>query len=263
MQLLYDLYMQPSHQPADIPKIHEIICNAMKDSGYKIKVDDKNNMFLYHPDSKCKNLLCAHMDMVKTGNPIANVIHHNGLLFGVDKDFHQTSCGADDKNGVWLCIKAALESGQRPAILFVAHEEGSPHTVDDWLENEENQVILSYYDNCLVLDRANDKEIIYAGSYKSYSHALACQWKAVNEDWTFVRGVMCDADRLIDYIPSINLSIGYYNGHCPSEFTMLDELLTTKDALFKFLNSKKKNRVDWNVIKEFNKTLKDDTKWKY
>lgn len=262
MKLLYDLYMQPTHEPKDIPKIHKIVLDALKDTGYKHIIDKENNMFLYHDDSKCKTLLCAHMDMVKTGNTIANVVHHNGLLFGVDKDFHQTSCGADDKNGVWLCIKAALESGCLPSILLVAHEEGVPHTVDDWLEDGDNQHLLEFYDNCLVLDRANDREIIYAGSYNAYSGLLACQWKAINKDWEFKTGVMCDADRLIKHIPCINLSIGYYNGHCPSEFTHLPELLTTKDALFKFLNSKKKNSIDWNIVKEFQKKTKDDRKWR-
>lgn len=253
MKLLYDLYMQPSHNSDDIPKIQGIVLDALKKSGYKSYIDGKNNMFLYHDDSKCKTLLCAHMDMVKTGEKIADVIHHNGILFGVDETFHQTSCGADDKNGIWLCVKAALESGALPSILLVAHEEGSPHTVDDWLGNEGNQKILSHYENCLVLDRANDKEIIYAGSWNDYSGILACQWKSINKDWTFAKGVMCDADRLIKYIPSINLSIGYYNGHAPSEFTLISDLLETKDALFKFLNSKAKNHIDWDVIKEFYK----------
>ena len=263
MQLLYDLYMQPTHDEKCIPKIHEIVLDAMKKSGYKYIIDDKNNMFLFHDDTKCKTLLCAHMDMVKTGNPIVEVVHHNGILFGVDEDFHQTSCGADDKNGVWLCIKAALESGVLPSILLVAHEEGAPHTVEDWLDDEGNKQLLKYYDNCLVLDRANDKEIIYAGSWNTYSGILACQWKSINKDWEFKKGVMCDADRLIKHIPTINLSIGYYNGHMPSEFTMLDELLTTKDALFKFLNAKNKNHIDWDIIKEFDNIIRGDKKWQY
>lgn len=263
MKLLYDLYMQPSHEPDCIPYIQKIIGDALKGSGYKCRVDKSNNMFCYHDDSKCKTLLCAHMDMVKTGNKIENVVHHNGILFGVDKDFHQTSCGADDKNGIWLCVKAALESGQLPSMLFVAHEEGAPHSIDDWLGDEDNQKLLSFYDNCLVLDRANDKEIIYAGSCTEYSGLLAIQWKSINKEWEFKKGVMCDADRLIKHIPSINLSIGYYNGHCPSEFTILQELFNTKDALFKFLNARNRNHIDWNIVKQFNEETKDAKKWRY
>lgn len=260
MKTLAALYMQPSHDPKDIVNIRKIIQDFIEPLGYAFEVDEKGNMFCFHPESKCTNLLCSHMDMVKTGNPVDRIVHFDGLVFGIDKNNELTSCGADDKNGIWLCLQAAKHSGELPAMLFVAHEEGSPHSIDDWLDVDENKALLKSFDNCLVLDRANNQEIIYAGSYKQYSHALACQWKAVNPEWHFAKGVMCDADRLIEHIPCINLSIGYYNGHQVSEYSDLNELLETKRALFKFLTSKKKDKINWNVIKEFEKT-KDAKKW--
>ena len=257
MKTLAQLYMQPSYDKEQIAGIRKIITDFLEPLGYMFDVDESGNLFCCHPESKCRHLLCAHMDMVKTGLPVARVVHFDGIVFGIDENNKLTSCGADDKNGIWLCLQAAKHSGELPPMLFVAHEEGAPHSIDDWLDVEENQALLSMFDNCLVLDRANNQEIIYAGSFKDYSHILACQWKVVNPDWHFAKGVMCDADRLINHIPCINLSIGYYNGHRESEYSDLNELLETKKALFKFLTSKKKDKINWNVIKEFeNKGVK-------
>lgn len=253
---LIALYKQPSYDQSDIPKIRQIILDALTPLGYIDTVDSKGNLFMYHPESTCNTLLCAHMDMVKTGEPICNVMQFNGILMGLDKDNNLTSLGADDKNGVWLCMQAAKHSGVRPSLLFVAHEEGHPHTVDDFIV--EYGDALQDYDCCLVLDRANANEIIYKGSYNDYSALLACQFKKCNPDWKFAKGIMCDADRLIKYMPCINLSIGYHNGHSVEEFTIIDELLGAKKALFNFLKQteQEKNTIDWNVIQEFNETEK-------
>lgn len=250
MKTLIKLYMQQSYEPAGVEGIRDIVRDCLEPIGYESDVDAVGNMFLTHKNRATNTLLCAHMDMVKTGNPIAIVGNMNGILFGLDKDYLNTSLGADDKNGVWLCIQAALTSGRYPSILLVAHEEGAPHTVDDWIAN--NQDVLAQYDNCLVLDRANDKEIIIGGSSKEYSPVLGAQFKTVNPDWEFAKGIMCDADRLIDCIPSINLSIGYYGGHRRTEYTDVDELNGALVAVNKWLTAtdRKRNTINWKVIKE-------------
>lgn len=250
MKTLIDLYKQPSYDQADIPKIRKIVLDVLEPKGYCSIVDKAGNLFLYHKDCASKTLLCAHMDMVKTGEPVETVVHACGTLFGLDKDNRFTSVGADDKNGVWLCIQAALYSERHPSILLVAHEEGSPHTVDDWLVDYNE--LLAAFDNCLVLDRANDKEIIIGGSTNEYSNALALQWKTINPDWRFARGIMCDADRLVKHIPSINLSIGYYGGHTVQEFTCIGELLEAKQALFKWLQAsdRERNTINWKFVHE-------------
>lgn len=251
MKELIALYKQPSYDQKDIPRIRKIVIDYLTPFGYANIVDEKGNMFLYHPESTCKTLLCAHMDMVKTGEPIDQVVNDNGILFGVDKNFNPTSLGADDKNGVWLCMKAGAESEAKPAILLVAHEEGSPHTIDDWLDENKDK-ILPAFDICLVMDRQGENEIIYRGSATKYSAVVACQWKKQNPDWVFEKGIMCDADRLIKHIPCINLSIGYYRGHSVFEFTVLDELRDVRDRLLAFLATPEEElyKIDWSVVHE-------------
>lgn len=255
MKELIELYKQPSHDPKDIPKIRDIVLRFLEPYGYIPSVDAKGNLFLYHPESKCRTLLCAHMDMVKTGKDIAQVVNCCGLLFGVDESCNPTSLGADDKNGVWLCMQAGALSKAKPAILLVAHEEGAPHTIDDWIADNKDTVLLEF-DKCLVLDRAGENEIIYAGASNEYSGTLACQWKKLNPDWVFTKGVMCDADRLIKEIPCINLSIGYYKGHSADEFVMVDELLDVRDRLLVFLETPEEelNTIDWSIVHELEKT---------
>ena len=252
MKDLIALYMQPTHEQKCIAKLRNIIIDALEGTGYIADIDEAGNMFMYHPESTCKTLLCAHMDMVKTGEPISRIIQVNDCVLGLDKEDNLTSCGADDKNGVWLLIQAAKHSNAKPSLLFVAHEEGAPHTIDDWID--EFGDLLGDYDNCLVMDRAGGNEIIYKGSMNDYSALLACQWKKCNPEWEFHAGVMCDADRLIKHIPCINLSIGYYRGHSEDEYTLLNELFGVRDALIKFIDTPEeiRNVIDWNVIKEFN-----------
>lgn len=253
MKTLIDLYLQPSYDQKDIPKIQDIIKRELKQLGYVFNIDAVGNMYC-EPRAVPMNrtMLCAHMDMVKTGEPIANVLHFNGVLQGLDKNNHLTSLGADDKNGIWIAIQAAKNAKIKPAILFVAHEEGTPHTVDDWIKN--NQPTLAMFDNCLVLDRKGSNEIIYAGSANEYSHVLAIQWKTMFPEWEYTQGVMCDADRLIKEIPCINLSIGYYNGHSVAENTVITEMVESAKCVIRWLNDgNKRNELDWKAVKEFNK----------
>lgn len=254
MKTLAALYKVPTFLPEKIPELIDIIKDSLKEEGYEFQQDEKNNLYCVHPDSKQQTLLCAHMDMVKTGEPVDRVVQFNGILFGIDKDNNLTSCGMDDKNGVWIAIKIAKKMKKnKPALLFVAHEEGAPHTIEDWIANNEDE--LAKYTNCLVLDRTGKNEIIYSGAFKAYSKVLAMQFKKINPEWEFKKGVACDADRLIAKIPCINLSIGYYNGHKKTEHSIYSEIKYSFDAVLKFLqaNDIEKNFIDWEVARQIDK----------
>ena len=235
---LIQLYKIPSHTNSD--GIKKLVMQYIPD--YNWTLDEQGNMYGSHPDSKSRIALSAHLDMVRTGDDIANVVGFNGLLFGIDKDNKYTSIGADDKNGIWCIIQASRHPSKPHIVLFEKEETGRVGSLNcnpEWFSDK---------DCCIVIDRKGHKEIIIEGSRGQYSSMLGACFKSVNPDWEYEKGLGCDADSIKHLIDCINISCGYYNAHTRTEFTVLDELIETSKAVSKFLD-RDWSSMPWDAIK--------------
>lgn len=237
---LIGLYKIPTHTSSD--KIKKTIIKMIPD--YQWSTDQHGNLYGTHPDSTSRVVLSAHLDMVKTGNDLQYVINSNGLLFGVDKDYKPTSLGADDKNGLWCIIQASKHPSKPNIVLFEEEEKGRLGSLDgniDWFDDK---------DCCIVIDRKGEKEIIVSGMRGEYTSLLGPIFKMVNPDWDFQTGISCDADSIKEYIDVINISCGYYNAHTKDEYTDLNELEETLQAVWNFLD-RDWSGLPWDAIKEY------------
>lgn len=236
---LIKLYLTTSHTYDE--GIKKIIEDAIPD--YKWTYDTYGNMYGSHPESKSRCVLSSHLDMVKTGAPIKNVVNISGILFGLDEKYERTSIGADDKNGIWVLIQASKHE-TKPHLVFFRNEEtgrlGSKACNIDWFEDK---------DYVIVVDRKDNRQIIVEGFRGDYTSVLGACFMKANPKWYYEKGVGCDADSIRYFIDTINISCGYYNAHTVEEYTVLEELNETLEAVRNFLEMDFSG-IPWEEIKE-------------
>ena len=172
-------------------------------------------------------MLCAHMDQV-SNRPLQELILYNSMIEG------DANLGADDKNGIWICLKL-LEEFPNTSFIFSTGEENGCD-IDIILELEKDNLDDVLY--CLVFDRRNGTDIV--GTLNNYCFEdLENTVYNLGIDLGFKpnAGIFSDCDMLSIYgVPCVNISCGYYNSHTNNEFTDLDELLRAKILGGRMLN---------------------------
>jgi hypothetical protein len=164
-----------------------------------------------------KPLVCAHLDQVGT-QPVRKLEICNGMIWG------DVQIGADDKNGIWICLRL-LEQFPDIGFIFSTGEEAGCD-IDDVLEEYDEDILDSVLYG-LVFDRRGSRDII--GCMNDYCKAdFQDDVTRIGRPMEFFTntGIWSDADMLAYYdIPCVNISAGYYQPHTDAEFTDLDDLL--------------------------------------
>jgi len=210
------------------------LCEWLQNHDVEYESDGKN---IWRLTGK-KFILSSHYDMVETNGRAEHFYIKDNVIKGYNKDYEQTSLGADDKNGIWICMKC-IENGLQPDFIWSFGEEVGLlgiHQLDDTgvlrKHIKENNV-------CLVLDRKGYGEILNEGGSGKYCNTLAQDLVNFGNGLGFGlmvgSGTMSDTAVLSKYCESTNMSIGYYNGHCPTENTDWEELQKMRDFVVKVL----------------------------
>lgn len=245
-ELLKELYLFRSYSGFEEP----LRCGIMN---YLDKLNvpyinyNGNILGFNHPG---KPLFSAHMDMVNTESwklkgqentvtdPVFTIDDKACLRLyrGPQKDGHQTSLGADDKNGIWV-ILMLLREGFEINFAFCHSEEvggiGSSQIVSD-------KECAQFIEACkfgIIIDRRNAGDII--GYDNKYCMALDDRLEAFSNEQGFgykcARGSVSDADKFSTLLECVNLSCGYYEPHTSREYTNLNELWNTYQFCKKIL----------------------------
>lgn len=237
-QLLKELYLLRSYSGFEEP-IRQGISNFLKKNNIPFVNLNGNILGFNYPGAP---LFSAHMDMVNTENYKLKCDEYSlssDHVFTLDKKAcirlyrdkekkHQTSLGADDKNGIWT-ILALLSTGRKINFAFCHSEEtggtGSRQIIDD-------KECAEFIKSCpygIIIDRRNAGDII--GYENKYCLALDDRLEQFAKDLDYpfkcTSGSVSDADRFSTLIECVNLSCGYYCPHTSNEYTNLNELWTT------------------------------------
>lgn len=236
--LLKDLYLLRSYSGFEDP-IRLYITRFLTNLGIPFINYNGNILGLNHPGAP---LFSAHLDMVNTegykltGNEYALDNNHVFTLDSKacirlyrDKDKkHQTSLGADDKNGIWA-ILTLLRNNRDINFAFCHSEEiggtGSEQVISD-------KDLATFIEGCkfgIIIDRRNGSDIIgYSNKYcMALDDKLEKFAKEFGYEFKCTTGSVSDADRFSKLIECVNLSCGYYNPHSSTEYTNLNELWNT------------------------------------
>lgn len=179
--------------------------------------------------------LVAHVDTVGvglTGELLVwsnNVLRVGGTKGGI--------LGADDRAGVFGIIDALYMARkfnlEMPSVIFTNYEESGGVGVKTLIKD--NAFDISNTTLFIELDRKGSNEYVY------YTADIPREVKDYVESFGYVQneGSYSDIQDLAwEYkIPAVNLSIGYYHQHTPSERLHWDEMKMNINRVFEMLQS--------------------------
>ena len=186
-------------------------------------------------------LFSAHMDMVNTEGYVLKQgefaveqgvftidTKANIRLYRDAEKKHQTSLGADDKNGIWV-ILTLLKCGYEINFAFCHSEEVGGTGSQQVVSNEELAKFVAGCKFGIIIDRRNANDIIgYENKYcLGLDDRIATFAKEKGFGFKPTTGSCSDADKFSQLLECVNLSCGYYSPHTSSEYTNVNELWNT------------------------------------
>lgn len=237
--LLKDLYCV--HSPtgdewALICYIRQYVQNNLPD--VEIQMDSRGNLYFTKGTlAKGYPTLACHLDQVQQlHSDDFCVKQEDGRLYGWSPlNERQEGLGADDKNGVWVCLQCLRECPTLKVFMAVGEEKG-----------------------CIGSNRADMS--FFADSL----YVLEPDCKGGTEIHTLLRGIPCASDEFIEAlnveengylvtdgktsdilaltlngigVSCANIPAGYYLPHKDEEYTLIDELLHTYEYIRTIVNT--------------------------
>lgn len=224
-ELLFKLYEihSPSGQEKRMRKfIKRWIWNNC--GSVKIEQDMYGNLLCTKGEAETYPCLASHMDQVQEAHSKDfKVVERDGFVFGYSKKSHmQQGLGADDKNGILVCLECLKKYDAIKVAFFVEEEIGCGGS---------DKVDLDFFKDCRFIiqpDRRGDNDLIttmFCGEVCSDDFIDAIH--AEKFGYKEAHGSITDVGTLVENgvgISCLNLSCGYYNAHTDEEITILDEL---------------------------------------
>lgn len=224
MKLLKKLYRisSPSNNEQ---AMQSFIISLLKGSKIAYTQDRKGNIYATKGESDSYPCVVCHIDEVhKARTEGYKVVETDGVIYGFNSEkMSFEGIGADDKNGIWVCIKALNEFDIIKCAFFVAEEVGCKGS---------NEADMTFFEDCrfvLQCDRKGNSDFITDASgtelcsneFVSDANISAFGYKKAN-------GMMTDVMTLKGKglkVSSCNISCGYYNPHTNNEMTRISDLL--------------------------------------
>ena len=187
--------------------------------------DKIGNIYAIKGKSKRYPCIVSHMDEVHSINPNKKVIYgeDDDMIFGFDfvkNDF--TGIGVDDKNGIWICLKALEILPTLKCVFFVGEEIGCVGS---------SKVSMNFFNNCryvIQCDKRNGGDFVTSTGFtelcdKEFYHACTPEKFGYKEATGIMTDVMILKQKGLN-VACCNLSCGYYKPHCKDEYTLIPEL---------------------------------------
>lgn len=223
LKTLYSIYSPSGNEKKMRRFVKRWIYKNIPDA--EITTDLKGN--IYVTKGKAENYPCivAHLDQVqKTHSRDFVCIESEDVIFGYSpKNHRQEGLGADDKNGIWIALKALLKYPTLKAVFFVEEEIGCRGSA---------QADITFFTDCrfvIQCDRRGNNDLITSISFTdlcSEEFIKATEYEIFGYSPT--DGMMTDVLELKERgieVSCINMSCGYYQPHTDQEFTDKNDLL--------------------------------------
>jgi len=223
-ELLFHLY--EIHSPSGSEKkMRRFLRKIANECGADSVETDKNgNLLIIKGKSETYPCLAAHMDQVQRNHSKDfKVFEHNDIVFAYSsKSMSQQGLGADDKNGIFVCLECLRKYDVLKVAFFVGEEVGCQGS---------GNVDLEFFKDCRFIvqpDRKGGHDLItdmFCGDVCSddFVKALGAEQFGYKHD----SGSITDVGELVERgvgISCLNLSCGYYDAHTDEEVTSLSEL---------------------------------------
>lgn len=189
-----------------------------------IEQDAHGNVLVTKGVAETYPCLASHIDQVQSRHSKDFCCVTNGdVVFGYSPKCHeQQGLGADDKNGIYICLECLKKYDIIKCAFFVGEETGCVGS---------SVVDVQFFKDCRFIiepDRRGSSDLItsmFCGDVCSQEFIDAIDAKSFG--YSEEHGSITDVGVLIERgvgISCLNLSCGYYEAHSDHEFTVLSEL---------------------------------------
>lgn len=224
MKLLKNLYEISSPSGREKQMIR-FITGWLKKRGIRYRVDPFGNIYAVKGNSKTYPCIVAHTDEVHgiRSRDYEVVSLRDEIVFGYDsKNKRFTGTGADDKNGIWVCLKCLEEFECIKCVFFAGEETGCTGS---------RMADMGFFGDCryvLECDRKGSGDLV-----TSISGVELCSDRFLNDidamsyGYRPVSGLMTDVLILKEMgieVSCANISCGYYEPHTDKEYTVISDL---------------------------------------
>ena len=222
-ELLKNLY--EIHSPSYGEKrMRKFVRRIAMERGGQCQTDNFGNLYVTKGVSDTYPCICAHLDQVQDNHSKDfTVFLEKDIIFAFSpKSKSQQGLGADDKNGIWICLRCLKECPRLKVFMAVGEEKGCIGS---------NRADMSFFaDSLYVLepDCKGGKEIhinlrgIPCAS-KDFEDAL----KAETNGYEITDGKTSDILALTLNnigVSCANIPAGYYQPHKDDEYTIMSDL---------------------------------------
>ena len=224
MELLKELYgiSAQTHQEKDMI---EFVSQRLTDLGVSFTIDKAGNIYATKGKATTFPCIAAHLDEVhqarEKGYEVLFVKDEFIIGFNSGKrEFN--GIGADDKNGIWVCLKCLEKYDNLKCVFFVGEEQGCIGS---------RQADMKFFDDCrfvLQCDRKGNSDFINTIYGDSLCSSQFIEDAALGQHgYKEENGMQTDVRTLRDRgleISCANISCGYYYPHTPHEMTNIEDL---------------------------------------
>lgn len=233
MKLLMDLYRISS--PSGMEKeMIDFITAWLRRAGISYTVDGNGSIYATKGVSDTYPCVVAHTDEVhrKRDRHYEVVLFRDEIIFGYDK---KRRCfkgiGADDKNGIWVCLKCLEVFDHIKCVFFTGEETGCIGS---------GNADMAFFEDCrfvLQCDRRGKSDLVTkADGTDLCSEEFIRAVNPTAHGYHTAAGMQTDVQALKRKglgMSCVNISCGYYNPHSDEEFTDIREL----DHCYRFVRS--------------------------
>lgn len=234
--LLFRLY--EIHSPSGREKkMRRFLKRQVTNLGATFHQDTAGNLLVTKGVSDTYPCMAAHIDQVQQlHSKDFRCITDGEVVFGFSPKSHkQQGLGADDKNGIYVCLEALARFDTLKVAFFVGEEVGCQGS---------SFVDLDFFSDCRFIiepDRRGASDLITSMSVgdvcsADFIQAMQAERFGYSED----QGSITDVGELVSRgvgISCLNLSCGYYEAHTDREFTVLSELDNCLQFVFSIIEN--------------------------
>ena len=230
MELLKKLYKVYSPSGKERTMIKFIWNYTKRITGTKVETDAAGNLYITKGEAESYPCIVAHLDQVqRLHSKDFTTVETGEIIFGYSsRNKRQEGLGADDKNGVFICLECLKKYDAVKVAFFREEETGCRGS---------SEAVMSFFEDVRFViqpDRKGDSDLITSIGYSDL-----CSEKFIEalepEKWGYMEenGLMTDILTLKEKglgVSCINVSCGYYNPHTDEEITVKKDLM--KSLLF-------------------------------
>ncbi len=270
-RLLKKLYAIHSPSGKEDKMIAFLVSYLKSLPGVKLGKDNFGNLYAVKGESETYPCIVAHLDQVQRNHPCDfRAIECRDLIFGFSGKEHSfCGLGADDKNGITICLEAIKKYDCMKVVFFKEEETGC---------HGSSRAEMKFFDDCryvIQCDRRGNSDLI-----TNIGCSDLCSEKFIQdidpEKWGYKEetGMMTDVEALKERglsVSAANISCGYYSPHSETETTNKRDL----EKCWKFVqhiiedctdtypheigdNGNSCGYYDWEVEDEIHSILQED-----